>query len=278
MSILTFNMSVSNKSDVSETKCPFQIMPSTTNYLSDHMIENYITTKNPNILIHMNYITRPFTENSVMKMSKVRNGLAQYVKLAKKLGTQNILIHMPETLNEWNNIAHGFKIIHEEIINKDMHIHMEIPSFSKDLLAQFNPDLNKDPKEYISLYVDTVCKYLDAFPNGSSYIVPDTAHLFADGIETIEDFKYILDKYKDRIKYIHFNGNINYKFKSDTHCPIFGKMDKIKCWEELSSLCASLNKICVTENTKFTCKWETWEAYAKKYDFKLVPFNESYCL
>lgn len=98
-SILTFNLSVSgNKNNIKTISEPFQILPATQHILLDRYIEPYPTSSNPQIILHMNYITRCFNPVAIMNDSPVRMSLRQYVKLANKLGTKNILIQMPATL------------------------------------------------------------------------------------------------------------------------------------------------------------------------------------
>ena len=112
-SILSFNFSVTNKKELAKCKDPFQIMPATHNYIQNSHIQNYVGIQNPNILIHMNYVTRMFSSNGLEKDSTIRYSLRQYAKLADKIGTKDILIHMPKSLQEWNNFILGYKIIHD---------------------------------------------------------------------------------------------------------------------------------------------------------------------
>lgn len=274
MSILSFNLSVSDKKNVSSIDEPFQIMPSTRNYLSDKSIDSYPNCKNENIIIHMNYITKIFRKDSIELNSSERKSLQQYVKLAKKLGTKNILIHMPYSVDEMYNIGDGFKIIYDELLKKDITVHLEITAWTKDLMNNMKIH-DSNPKEYISNYLTKIINYMNIFPSDKFYVVIDTAHLFADGCE-VDDMIYIINKFKNKIKYIHLNGNINPKFTSDSHVPLFGSKNKIKNWEKLSKFCASLNIICIAEITKFGTDWKEWEKYAGENGFKLVSFNDKY--
>lgn len=274
-SILTFNMSVSDRQMVHDTQDPFQIMPATQNILSDNAINSYIPSKNPDILLHMNYITHPFSENSIENDSSVRQSLRQYVKLANKLGSKNILIHGPYTPKEWMNLAYGMKVIYDEIIKAGMIFHLEMPAWSSDFVRQM---CNGDVKTYMTTYFTRMLKYLSTFPKGSAYIVPDTAHMFANGCGAIEDFSYIMNKFRPYIRYIHLNGNVNPMFKSDKHCPLFVEGNRIQCWRELSQYCADLGVICVAEITKIGSTWENWKAYAEEFGFELVEFCPKYSI
>ena len=274
MSVLSFNLSVSDKQNVSTINEPFQIMPSTRNYLSDKSIDSYPTCKNEHIIIHMNYITKIFRKDAIELNSPERKSLQQYVKLAKKLGTKNILIHMPYSKDEMDNVANGFKIIYDELLKKDMIIHLEITAWCKNLMSDLKI-YDQDPKEYVSNYLTKIIGYMNIFPSGKFYVVFDTAHLFADGC-SVDDMIFIMKKFKHMIKYIHLNGNINPQFTSDSHTPLFGSKNKIKDWEKLSKFCASLNVVCIAEITKYGTEWKNWETYAENNGFKLVSFNDKY--
>ena len=97
---LTFNYSVADKQLLSTLSIPFQIMPMTNGFLRDSDIERYSKCKSNNILVHLNYITMPFGKNIIEPACKARAGLKQYAKLCKKIGTKNLLIHMPKSKTE----------------------------------------------------------------------------------------------------------------------------------------------------------------------------------
>ena len=274
MSILSFNLSVSDKNNVATINEPFQIMPSTRNYLSDISINSYPTCKNEKIIIHMNYITRIFRKDAIESNSPERESLRQYVKLANKLGTRNILIHMPSSKDEMENIGIGFKIIYDELLKKDIVVHLEITAWTKNLMDEMKI-YDGDSKEYVSNYLTKMINYMNIFPANKFYIVIDTAHLYSNGCEA-DDMIYLIKKFKDKIKYIHLNGNINPKFTSDSHVPIFTKKNRINDWEKLSKFCSSLDVICIAEITKYGVEWKEWEQYANDTGFKLVKFNEKY--
>lgn len=272
MSILSFNTSVSDKNNLSTISEPYQIMPSTQTMLLDRYITAYPTAKLPGLLIHMNYITKPFSPSAIETNSMERKSLRQYVKLAQKLGTKNILIHGPNSLSEYQHLAVGMKVIKDELISSGMKLQMEIPSFTRDLIDHFL-GISDNPIKNMLLYLTELSKYLSLFPEGSYGLVPDTAHLYADGIETMEGFETIFTKFKPIIEYVHFNGNINAKYKSDIHCPMFAKSNKITCWKELSSFVSGFNVICIAENTKNKSDYDDWKLFSNEFGFKLVKFN-----
>lgn len=267
-------MSVSDKNNVASNKDAFQIMPATQNYLFDKSINSYPEGNNPNLVLHMNYITRIFSPDAIENDSSARRSLRQYVKLAKKLGTKDILIHAPYTSSEWASLPLGMKVMYDEIIKEGMKLHLEMPAWSSEFISKFTN--GEETREYLLRYFTEIFKYFSSFPKGSYYIVPDTAHMFANGCELIEDYEFIFNKFKDFIKYIHLNGNVNYMFKSDKHCPMYNPDNKIKCWKELSMLCSEMNVICIAEVTKIYGTREGWEQYAKEFGFKLVPDNDKY--
>lgn len=278
-SILTFNMSVKNKANVSHVSEPFQIMPATQNYISETSLKTYVKGNNPNLLLHMNYITHVFSNKAITNDSSVRHSLRMYTKLAKILGTKDILIHMPSNVEEWNNLAFGISVINDEIISAGCIIHLEIPSWSRDLCELFKASKDSNPIVYMSKYLDTVLDYCKELPEGSYMIVPDTAHLWANGCTEYSHFEHVLLGYIDYIKYIHMNGNICIPFKMDTHAPIFDETyNKIKCNIDIATLCARMGVICIAEITKYGLQWNEWTECASAYGFDIVEYNEAYTI
>ena len=266
-SILTFNISVSNKKKIASYKDPFQIMPATVNYIKDSDIESYKNIKNDKILIHLNYITRIFSTKGLEKDSQIRFSLRQYGKLADKIGTKNILIHMPKSLQEWNNFVLGYKIIHDELLTKDYIIHFEITSWAKDLQIYFGKD--EDRESVIYKYYNVLFETAKSFNDMKNIkIVIDTAHMFANGCDEDTIIK-IIEKYKDKMDYIHWNGNIKQMYTSDSHVPIFSKESKMS-FEKISEYVSKIDKICICEITKDNATDEEWKEYCDKYGFILA--------
>lgn len=275
-STLTFNASVSNKKVISELKTPYQIMASTRNYLTTQTINSYPESKNTNLLLHMNYITRVFNDNAIESNSRERASLKQYAKLAERVGTKDILIHMPTNIVEYKNIAQGMKVIDDELVSKGLICHLEIAAWSQELIT-FLKVRGEDPVKYVSAFVDRIVELFGKFRKGGFRVVFDTAHLYALGCEVDDQIK-LFHKYCELMKYAHLNGNVNAKYTSDSHAPIMSSQSKLKNWEKLSSYIAKLGLICVAEVTKFGKEWKCWEEYASKFGFELVPFHPQYSI
>lgn len=282
MACLTFNASVSNKQAIAHLPNPFQIMPTTTVLLSDKAVNAYTQADNSDILLHMNYITKIYTDKAVENDSRERFSIRQYVKLGQKLGTKDILIHMPCSKSEHARTIYGIQIMCEEILAKGMNLHLEIAAWTKDYIADL-PD-KTNAVDNIVEFIDWIDGYLKSVEHindssrypGKYYFVIDTAHLHANGCN-VDDMLAIISRYKDRIKYIHFNGNINQMFTSDTHVPMFDSSNKIAEWQKLSTECARLtNIIFIAEVTKIGAHWEDWQKFASQYGFSLVKRSEQY--
>lgn len=282
-SILTFNASVSNKKIFTTINQPYQIMPSTRNYLTDASIGSYpkdIVSKS--LLIHMNYITKPFSDDAIESNSRVRFGFRQYVKLLKRLNTNEVLIHMPNTINEFKNLLQGLKVIYDEFITNDVNVNLEIASWSKDLLEHFGvingeDNDNVSPKDAVIMFIDAIIKACNTFKTNKFRIVLDTAHLHAIGC-TVENQIELFTHYRGLMKYAHLNGNEKPQFVSDSHVPIWHSRNKIKQSEELSKFIATTGLICIAEVTKEGGSYEKWNEYSAKYGFNLVEYNESYSM
>ena len=235
----------------------------------------------------MNYITHVFSSKAVTNDSSVRHSLRMYVKLANILGTKDILIHLPASVDEWNNLAFGLGVIKDEIIDRGCVIHLEIPSWSKDLLAHFNAVKGGDPIAYMTDYLDAVLDYCEEFNEGTYMLVPDTAHLWANGCVKFEHFEHVLLGYSQYIKYIHLNGNLVDPFKMDTHTPIFdSKYNKLSNVTghngtlsiAVAEMCAQMGVICIAEITKYGLSWDEWTKSASDHGFDIVEFNDMYTI
>ena len=279
MSVLTFNLSVTDKDNIASVSEPFQMMPATRTIMSDKQIEAYKNAANDKIILHMNYVTRVFKPEAIEVESKERYSLRQYVKLATKLGTRNILLHLPCSSSEMSNLGIGMKVMHDEIIRKNMILHLEIPSWTKEYIKELGLNTSNSEgngTEAVIDYLTKVLKIIESFPKDSCFIVLDTAHMFANGCEA-DDMISIVRKFRQYMRYLHLNGNVNYKFTSDSHVPMFSAKNKIKNYEGMSSAIASEGLICVAEVTKEGGEWKDWEDFAEKFGFRLVKFNERFC-
>ena len=153
MATLTFNLSTKNKKIFDEEyfqKEYYQIMPSTQRVLTMSTIDSYPQINNPNILIHMNYITYIFNAKSIENNSIARRSLQMYNRLADKLGTKNILIHMPKSKKEFEYLKFGLQVIYDELISKGKTLQFEIVPWDKELQELFN--LRDDPIKACLLY------------------------------------------------------------------------------------------------------------------------------
>lgn len=320
MSILTFNASTTNRKQLSLIKCPFQIMPGGRSALTSADVEKFIETNNPDILIHSSYITRPFGKAGPITEMNLEN----YVELGKRLGTKDILIHMPTSKQEYDNFQRGLGMLIDVVIKKGFNVHLEITAFAKDLRSKLELCLEELPKgkltkhlneivhdlgrdkedklptemkingraldiskpetyqelsfEIISNYIDELFGYIPAIYKKQFYFVPDTAHLYADGLDGKLQVK-LMEKYKDQIKYVHLNGNLSPMMcKTDKHVPIYDERNKIQETEELSQYLSSSGFICITENSTVSGEYSEWVKYATKYGFKLVPENKLFSM
>lgn len=280
-SILTFNASVSNKKVISDLQhTPFQIMASTQNFLTTKTINSYPVVKNPNLLLHMNYITRVFNHNAIEANSKERLGLRQYVKLAERVGTKDILIHMPTNGVEVGHIPQGLKVINEELVKKGLIVHLEIAAWTQEVITCWNIRSKASEgkvEEYISEFIDDVMNTAHKLSKNGFKLVLDTAHLFALGAEADVQIK-LFRKYKGLMKYAHLNGNVNNKLMSDSHTPIMNANSKLHNWQQLCMCISKLGLICVAEITKYGKEWSDWEKFAKEFNFELVPYHEAYSI
>ena len=236
--MLTFNSSIPIS--------PCQYMPAQRSYLK---MEQAKPINKEDILIHTSYVTRPFSTNGLNQMSKTMRNLKLYHQMST-----DILVHGPSNPDEYNNFGLGLGLL-----NKLQHkTHIEIPSFSKQLIA-----LMDEPYKFIDEYLKFIVD--NNFP-----IVLDTAHLHANGLSTQEMIE-LFDKYKNNYKYIHLNGNEKAKYLSDIHCPITSETNKIKHVDKLLKALPK-DKIIISESP---CgDWDYWVNLSKKYGWKLIEFNK----
>ena len=277
MSCLTFNFSVSNKALLADYDHPFQIMPATTNYINDSDIAKYKNAgiSNPDILIHMNYITRFFSTKSIENDSRTRWSLRQYAKLADAIGTTNILVHMPKSSQELHNLAAGFKVIYDELLSKGFSVHFEIVSWTKELIAELQATKENCYELIVAQYTELFKLAKEFNVEDTTYVVIDTAHAYADGCDAATIIK-LINTYRAKSKYVHLNGNCRIQFTSDSHVPMFSPDNKIIDSHIISEAVAKMDDlICVCEITKEASDEAKWVEYASTFGFKLVPKNKA---
>ena len=268
MATLTFNLSTKNKKIFDEEyfqKEYYQIMPSTQRVLTMSTIDSYPQINNPNILIHMNYITYVFNAKSIENTSIARRSLQMYNRLADKLGTKNILIHMPKSKKEFEYLKFGLQVIYDELISKGKTLQFEIVPWDKELQELFN--LRDDPIKAIKRFLNIIIK--NSFDKNFN-IVFDTAHLHALGLDGNSMCK-LIDHYLKYVSYIHLNGNMNSMFTSDKHAIIFSNANKfVNSIDPIVRYCSEHKLVCVMEITQERTKYENYKIFANRYGFRLV--------
>lgn len=264
---LSFQASSSVKSredikNLAQTNWCFQIMPGGRSVVSSKEVEEFPSGKNPNILIHSTYISRPFGDPEKSHIAKIC--LSNYAKISKKLGSSAILVHMPASPNELARFAPGLELIYDAISPYNGVLHLETEPLTKSLRDHIG--LNEENAlDIYSNYVDNLLKIAK-----NAMLVPDTAHLFANGLNSNDQIKFI-NSHLDRIKFIHFNGNSNYPLHSDKHTPIFAPNNKISNHESLTNFLAKLGKFCIVENSTEGSTRPNWVSFAEKFNFNIVP-------
>ena len=274
MSILSFNANTNDKNIFRDLTNHLQIMPGGRSSLSTATVNSFPMVKNPNILIHASYITRPFTEDpSFVTITNLKN----YVSLGKRLGTKHILIHMPSNVNEFNNYNVGLQIIIETICEKDMLCHFEVNPLSRELRELLGITRENEIEKYYE-YTDEILKAIPKKYKNNFRIVIDTAHLFANGFTGKDMIPYI-DKYKDMIEFIHFNGNKSSISNSkDKHIPMYKSGNNIKEVKELTTYISSLKKLLIAEDSTERGTYDEWKKFCETYDIKIVPFDSHYSI
>ena len=255
---------------------PLQIMPATTQYLNDNAINNYPLCKTDDdkfindSVIHTSYITRPWggllDEN---RFNKFKYLMTKYVKLCYQLKYKRLLVHLPSTTSELNNLSEGMNVL-IKMFNKvpNVILVLEIPSFKSGFKC--------DVVDYL---FNVVINYFDKFVNHNVELCIDTAHMFANGVDCKEMIN-ILETTRNNIKLIdcckiiHLNGNLNPQYKSDIHCPIFDKRNKMSNINLLMEYLSNKNKILIAENTKQHADYNEWKQFADQYNINIVEYNE----
>lgn len=261
MGLLTFQSSTVDKSELAKlvkTDNPFQIIPGGRGVLSESQLDTFPIGVNRNVLIHSSYVCRPFGNSIEVS----RYCLQQYTRLAKKIGSNSILVHLPKSKSELNKFASGVNLLTETVQMNNCVVHLEIEPLAKDL-RDITPDYNR--------LIDVL---FESVP--SSYrMVVDTAHLFSNGLDGRDQIAFI-EKWKDRIDYIHLNGNTRPMFTSDKHIPIFDSRNVIPYSDELSKYLAESHFICIAENSTEHSNRDEWVKYANKYGFEIVPYSSTH--
>lgn len=272
MPILTFNASTEgkNKDEFPLIKEPFQIMPGGRSKLSSRLISQFPECQNKDIIIHASYITRPFSEVSTFIS---RENLKHYLHLCERLGTKNMLIHLPTNVKEFSNFSLGLEMIIKILSINNIICHFEIAPLSKELRDYL--EINKE-NAYDKI-IEFVEKLFSQIPEKfKTYFkfVPDTAHLFANGVSG-ENIINFIDKFKSKINYIHLNGCKSAQFAPDKHTPIY-KSNKIENVDEIMKYLVKNKFILITENSTEKGTREEWVKFCEKYKIEIVKPNDVY--
>ena len=265
MSILTFNCSTSDRHALAQLKCPFQIMPGGHKCLSAAELATFEEMNNDSILIHMNYITRPFS-NDISAVTKLN--IKNCVKLAHRLGTRHILVHMPSNISEYNAYVVGLDFLLKEVCDKGCILQLETNPLSKELRNYLEIDKGNAAMKYYE-YTNRLLASIPKKYKDSVHIVVDTAHLFSNGLLG-EDMPAYIQRYLNIIDFIHLNGNLNSILTRDNHVPMYDSRNRIDSIDDLMDYLSSIKRILVTENSTEKGDYKHWQSFCKKYELTLV--------
>lgn len=241
---------------------PFQVMPGGRSVLSSKQIDEFPTGENPNVLIHSTYIVRPFGDPEKLHVAKLC--LTNYARLAKKIGSTAVLVHMPASPNELTRFGQGIELIDECLTPYGCVLHLETEPLTKSMRDK----LEMNEENAYEIY----CNYTDRLFEVArdARLVVDTAHLFANGLSADDQISFI-ERYKEQIDFIHLNGNSNNRFHSDKHTPMFSANNKIANSDKLVRAIVALGKTCIAENSTEGSTRAKWIDYADKLGFILPP-------
>ena len=270
-SIISFNFSVAgDKSWIKDYREPLQIMPQTTKIPTNENINSFPSCSSwSDSVIHTSYITRPFNNifNEQGKINSCIYNIEQYIKLCKRIKYKCLLIHLPGTQKEINEIGNGFgllKDIFNKEENKDIILVLEIPAFKSGY--------KNDVYEYFRMIIKN---YFKLFKYNNVELCFDTAHLYSNGLDgrdmiALFDSKISHKRLIDYCQIIHFNGNCKQKYTSDEHVQIFDKNNKIEYSAELTKYLQNKNKILISENTTKRSDYNKWLEFSKANKMNIV--------
>lgn len=270
-SIISFNFSVAgDKSWIKDYREPLQIMPQTTKIPTNENINSFPSCSSwSDSVIHTSYITRPFNNifNEQGKINSCIYNIEQYIKLCKRIKYKRLLIHLPGTQKEINEIGNGFgllKDIFNKEENKDIILVLEIPAFKSGY--------KNDVYEYFRMIIKN---YFKLFKYNNIELCFDTAHLYSNGLDgrdmiALFDAKISHKRLIDYCQIIHFNGNCKQKYTSDEHVQIFDKNNKIEYSAELTKYLQDKNKILISENTTKRSDYNKWLEFSKANKMNIV--------
>lgn len=261
-SILSFTITTTNGTFQTLKNKTFQIMPTRTKLVNYKKFKKL--NEQTNILLHTGYDVRPWGQEIFSPSSYQLSLINSYITTSEILNVREILIHGPDTLERTEYFTCGLKLL--KSLNTSIPFVIEMPAFCQNM---FNDKYFKNKNDFIKSYFNTCV-------NEGFNIVPDTAHLYANGLSTDEIID-ILDIFKDNYTFIHLNGNSKPQYKHDKHTtltPLIGyESSKIETPEKLLSYISKLNKICISEQKCNNLKY--FNDLADKYNFKLIDIPET---
>lgn len=268
--MITFNASTSDR-DALIIDEPYQIMPGGRSACPQSVVDSMPTMSNPNVLLHASYVTKVFRAEPT---PVVRMNIRNYVKIAHKLGTRDILIHFPEGYADHRDFVHGVSLLLSEM--DDCLIHFEVAPLYQDIRKRF--DMNKDngPEVYLQL----VATWLRQIPRDQFHrfrMVVDTAHLYCNGYSVDDQIKFI-ERFKPMIKYIHLNGCQTAQFTRDKHIPMYSPDNRIDDWDKLMRYIATIDKILIVEDSNTAGDYDEWKRFASRYGLKIVQNRSIYSI
>lgn len=275
--MLTFNISVGNHK--LPTNIPFQIIPNTRSYLDRKHLIPY-SGGNPDCVIHVGYPIIPFLGSALTPQSRISEQLTIYTELAKKINAGYILIHLPKSQQEFINFKGGLQLIINQVLSSSWKgtVLLETEPFTKNMYLLMK---GKSFREMFQEYFNIILPMIE-HTKGRIKIILDTAHVFACGCTTLEDFIFIEELCgKNLADVIHFNGNVAGIHESDEHIPFFVTTSENKLartfgddYEKLIKHIFSKYRIVISENnfTKYkNINYSSYAEWAKNNNVKIIP-------
>jgi endonuclease IV len=212
-----------------------------------------------NILLHTGYDVRPWSQELFEPSSYQLKLINSYSELSDILNVRELLIHGPSNLASLKYFSCCLQLLH----SYNHKIVIEMPALNHDVIGLIHSS-GRSEYEFVKSYLNTVIQH-------DMNIVPDTAHLYANGLNTDQIIE-ILHMFKDHYTFIHLNGNSNEPFKPDRHTTLTklnGFMNnRIPDSERLLHEISKLNKICISEQKCNDIDY--YKRLSNEYGFKLI--------
>lgn len=190
-----------------------------------------------------------------------------YRRLAEKMGSAAVLLHMPASPKELANFPVAIEMMRKKKIDL-IDINLETVPLTKEMQKRLGLTAENAFDVYCNL-IDEIFKIAPECP-----LVVDTAHLFACGLNGLDQVKF-LQRYRSRITWIHLNGVCSPMFAQDIHTPICkpGGDNKLTEIDEIMKEIVGGGYRCIAENNKRTARRDEWEAFAAKYGMSIVEHS-----